>query len=168
MAIHTKQMQHFFTEHPGPFGHLESSDGVDGIMAVDCTSTGSYIVATHFWDRYEQKESTLIAEAVAFALNMLSSGQSFQWTQNRLPNSVRKLLNAYPGPFVSQLFECQYDGSSYVKCIATGQLLVKESRRGNDSGEIVTATVATALNALRKPRLLDTPRRMISALKCMA
>ncbi|MEP3477815.1 MAG: hypothetical protein ABJZ55_01070 [Fuerstiella sp.] len=168
MTNQTNHIQQFFHEHPGPFNFLQSSDGVDGIIAVDCTSTGSYIVASHFWDRDEQEESEVFAETVVFALNMMSSRQRFRWKQHQLPSVVQELFKRFPGPFVTDVIESDYEEFSLVECVTTGQLIVQETRRSLDESKIISATVASALNQLREPRIRDKTRRLMSLLKCRA
>lgn len=166
MTNQADHIQQFFQHHPGPFDFLESSDSVDGIMAVDCKATDSYIIAAHFWDRHEQERSELIAEAVAFALNMLSSRQTFRWKPGQLPKAVQKLLEQYPGPFVCEVVADGWDECSFVRCLATGELVVKETRRRLEDSEIVTATVANALNQLRTPQIHDKTKQLLSMLRC--
>lgn len=159
----TNNASHFFSQTPGPFHCFESSEGVDRIVGVACRTSESYIAAAHYWD--DSHTASIIADAVAFALNLHSAGLATARKLSDWPDTTQWLLARYPGPFLGRPVEHPWDGQSFVECLTTGHTVIQEIRTDSEESLIVTRTIAEALNGIRRRRLLDTPRRLRAALR---
>ncbi len=155
--------QKFFRRHPGPFDYSTSHNGVRDCHSVYCTTSHEPLMTDYYRD--DECDAELVAKSICFALNMLSSGEPQLWENASLPTEIQWLLSRYPGPFGATSSGCEFMPYFKISCLRTKRLVFHNYAFEDEQwGRTIAEVAATALNALRKPRLIDRPLLLLATL----
>ncbi|MFK7735161.1 MAG: hypothetical protein AB8B50_03980 [Pirellulaceae bacterium] len=140
-----KQSQTLSSIQPliGPFNILDSQDGVDATLNINCLTTGRWILSLYYWDLDELPGKASTTRSIAAALNR-SAGHSDALGPTNL--EAFQFHRNYPAPFASTCVSCEYEGPMVEIRAANGNVLAY--RKPCDSIEQATKDAESICQAL--------------------
>ncbi|MEZ6128926.1 MAG: hypothetical protein R3C59_09605 [Planctomycetaceae bacterium] len=152
--MQSDSISNFLKRYPGPYVIIPGSDGVDFTFDLCCRSTKQPIVSVAYWSR--QMWARRVARVIRLALLRIRG----PLRGGRLSERDRQVLAAFftemPGPFRHEFLPASIDGTPntldewLVTCESSGCHPVGFfTYRSDSNAELVTATVAEAINRLR-------------------